>query len=90
MPFQCISLEPSKLFEDHNGQQDAYDECEGLHPNDEQDKEALVKTMKSSSVHSFMDAQQLIHPVVVIFFKCNYFFRSIPALPGTGGAHMRP
>ncbi len=42
---------------------------EGLHPNDEQDKEALVKTMKSSSVHSFMDAQQLIHPVVVIFFQ---------------------
>ena len=45
------------MFEHYNCQQDAYDDHEGLHPNDERDKEAMANSINPSSVHSFMDTQ---------------------------------
>ena len=47
------------MFEHHNCQQDAYDDREGLHPNNEQDKNAMVNSINTSfaSVLSFVDTQ---------------------------------
>ncbi len=48
-----------RMFEHHNCQQDAYDDREGLHPNNEQDKNAMVNSINTSfaSVLSFVDTQ---------------------------------
>ena len=46
-----------RMFAHHNCQQDAYDNREGLHPNDQQDKNTMVNSINTSSVHSFMDTQ---------------------------------
>ena len=52
-----MSADWSRMLEHYNCQQDAYDDHEGLHPNDERDKNALVKAINTSSAHSFIDTQ---------------------------------
>ena len=47
------------MFEHRNCQQDRYDDHQGLHPNDEQDKNSMVTSINTSSasVLSFVDTQ---------------------------------